>query len=95
MLTIFASPRAFAGEFDVIQRNAIASWTRLRPRPQVLLIGDEPGTAAVCTELGVEHVPDVRVSEFGTPFADSMIELAEASVHGTAADLGCRRHDSV
>ena len=77
MLTIFATPRAFAGEFDVIQRNAIASWTRLRPRPQVLLIGNEPGTAAACGELGVEHVPEVRVNEFGTPFADSILELAE------------------
>jgi len=77
MLTIFATPRAFAGEFDVIQRNAIASWTRLQPRPQVLLIGDEPGTAAACSDLGVEHVPGARVNEFGTPFADSILELAE------------------
>src|SRR5687768_4213723 len=77
MLTIFATPRAFAGEFNVIQRNAIASWTRLQPRPQVLLMGNESGTAAVCEELGVEHVPEVRVNEFGTPFADSMIELAD------------------
>lgn len=77
MLTIFATPRAFAAEFDVIQRNAIASWTRLLPRPQILLMGSDPGTAAVCREYDVEHVPDVRVSELGTPFADSMVELAE------------------
>jgi hypothetical protein len=82
-VTIFASPRAFTGEFDVIQRNAVASWTRLRPRPQILLIGNEPGTAAASRELGAEHVPEVRVSEFGTPFADSIIELAEArATHG-------------
>jgi hypothetical protein len=77
MLTIFASPKAFTREFDVIQRNAVASWTRLRPRPQVLLIGNEPGTAAACRELGAEHLPDVRVNEFGTPYADSILELAE------------------
>jgi len=77
MLTIFTTPRAFAGEFDVIQRNAIASWIRLQPTPQVLLMGNEPGTAAVCRQLGVEHVPEVRLSELGTPFADSMIELAD------------------
>jgi hypothetical protein len=77
MLTIFATPRAFAGEFDVIQRNAIASWIRLQPRPQVVLMGNEAGTAAVCEQLGVEHVPDVLVSELGTPFADSMLALAE------------------
>src|SRR6185503_12248677 len=78
MLTIFTAPRAFTGEFDLIQRNAIMSWTRLHPRPQVLLMGHEPGTAAVCAQLGAEHVPEVRVNEFGTPFADSMIELADA-----------------
>ena len=77
MLTIFASPKAFAGEFDLIQRNAVASWTRLQPTPQVLLMGNESGTKAACRELGVEHVPDVRLSEFGTPFADSILELAE------------------
>ena len=77
MLTIFTTPRAFAGQFDVIQRNAIASWIRLQPRPQVLLMGNESGTAEVCSQFGVEHVPEVRVNEFGTPFADSMIELAD------------------
>lgn len=77
MLTIFATPKAFTGEFDVIQRNAIKSWTLLRPQPQVLVIGNEPGAAAACAETGAEHVPDVRVNEFGTPFADSIIELAE------------------
>ena len=77
MLTIFATPRAFAGELDVIQRNAVASWTRMRPRPQVLLMGNARGTAAVCRQLGVEHVTGVRLTEFGTPFADSMVDLAE------------------
>lgn len=55
MLTIFASPRAFTGEFDVIQRNAVASWTRLRPRPQGLLIDDVMDAAA---EVGMQRGPD-------------------------------------
>ena len=29
MITLFAIPKAFAGRAGVIQRNAIASWTRL------------------------------------------------------------------
>lgn len=77
MLTIFASPRPFVGEFDVIQRNAIASWTRIRPRPQILLMGSDEGTARACDDFGVEHVPEVRVNAFGIPYADSMLELAE------------------
>ena len=30
-LTIFAVPKPFEGHIDVIQRNAIRSWQRLRP----------------------------------------------------------------
>jgi len=37
-LTIFAIPKAFRGHIGVIQRNAIETWTRMRPAPQVLLL---------------------------------------------------------
>ncbi len=31
MITIFAIPKPFKGHIDVIQRNAIQSWTKLSP----------------------------------------------------------------
>jgi len=40
-LTIFATPKAFRGHFDVIQRNAISSWTKLGV--DVILMGDDAG----------------------------------------------------
>ena len=52
MLTILSTPKAFTGLFAVIQRNAIESWTKLEPRPEIILFGRDPGTAEICDELG-------------------------------------------
>jgi len=35
-----------------IQRNAIASWTRLDPRPEIFLFGEEEGTRELAGEIG-------------------------------------------
>jgi hypothetical protein len=77
MLTIFATPKAFQGHFDVIQRNAIKSWTKLTPAPQVILFGDSQGTRQVAAELGVAHVPAVEANEFGTPYLRALFDCAE------------------
>ena len=77
MLTVFAIPKPFAGHVGVIQRNAVRSWLALRPDCQVLLCGDEPGSAEAARELGVERLPDVDRNEFGTPLLSSVFESAE------------------
>ena len=41
MLTLFTIPKVFRGHIGVIQRNAIKSWTLLRPACEVVLLGDE------------------------------------------------------
>ncbi len=71
-LTILSTPKAFTGIFEVIQRNAITSWTRLRPRPEVILFGTDPGTAEICAELGLRHQPEVAASPEGTPLVSDM-----------------------
>ena len=68
-LTLLSTPKAFTGIFEVIQRNAITSWTRLDPRPDIILFGDDAGTAELCAELGLRHVPDVRTTDLGTPLS--------------------------
>lgn len=77
MLTIFAIPKPFRGHSNLIQRNAITSWTRVSPRPEVLLFGDEEGTAAFARELGVRHEPEVARNEFGTPLVSDLFARAE------------------
>ena len=77
MLTIFSTPKAFRGHFDVIQRNAIQSWCSLHPACQVILFGDDDGTDEVASEFGVRHVAHVECNEFGTPLVSSMFETAQ------------------
>jgi len=77
MLTIFAIPKPFKGHIDVIQRNAIQSWTRLRPACEVILYGDDEGTAEAAAQYGVKHIPDVRRNEFGTPLLNSLFEKTQ------------------
>ena len=43
MLTLFTTPKPFRGIFATIQRNALRSWTLLRPACDVLLFGNEDG----------------------------------------------------
>lgn len=76
MLTIFAMPKPFKGHFGVIQRNAIAQWSRLRPKPEILLFGDEQGTAEIVREFGLRHVPEVERNEYGTPLLSDLFETA-------------------
>jgi hypothetical protein len=76
-LTIFAIPKPFRGHIDVIQRNAIASWTRLAPRPEVILLGDEDGTDLAARDLDVIHHPGGARNEFGTPLLDDFFARGE------------------
>jgi hypothetical protein len=76
VLTIFTTPKPFLGHIEVIQRNAITSWTHLSDQVQVLLIGDEPGMKEIAGELGVAHLPQVSHNQFGTPRLDSIFAIA-------------------
>ncbi len=72
MLTLFACPKPFHGKTGVIQRNAVRSWLRLRPKPQVILIGDDHGTKEFASELEITYVPEVRRNDYGTPLVDDL-----------------------
>ena len=54
MLSMFALPKPFKGHIGVIQRNAIASWARLPSKPEIILFGDEEGTAQAARDLSLE-----------------------------------------
>jgi hypothetical protein len=78
MLTIFALPKAFTGKFDLIQKNAIRSWARLRPQPEIILFGDDEGTAEMAAEIGSRHEPEVARNEYSTPLVDRLFARAQA-----------------
>lgn len=90
MLTIFATPKPFRGHVGITQRNAINSWVRLHPDSEVILFGDETGTAEVARELGARHVPHVLRSEFGTKRLDYIFARAqEMATHDRLCYANC------
>jgi len=74
---MFGLPRPFRGHIGGIQTNAIQSWTLLRPSCEVILFGDEDGTAEMATKFGIQHVPDVERNEYGTPLVNSLFSAAQ------------------
>ena len=77
MPCLFAIPKPFRGQAGIIQRNAIWSWTLLKPSWEILLLGDEEGTAGLCLEWGLRHIPEVARNEFGTPLIDDLFRKAQ------------------
>jgi hypothetical protein len=77
MLTIFSTPKPFVGHIEIIQRNAIISWKMLHPDVEVILFGDEAGTAEICKELGLRHEPHVERTAEGTKLVRSIFGPAQ------------------
>jgi hypothetical protein len=67
MLSIFSIPKAFTGQTDVIQNNAIGSWKRLGADCDIILFGDDPGAADAAARYNARHEPNIERNEFGTP----------------------------
>jgi hypothetical protein len=75
-LTLFSLPKPFTGLYATIQRNAIQSWLQLEPRPDIILFGDEPGTAEIAREFGLHHEPHLERNQIGTPLVNSLFRRA-------------------
>ena len=76
MLTIFSTPKPIEGHSNVIQRNAIKSWTLLHPEVEVILFGDEEGTSEACRDLAIHHEPHVIRNEYGTKYLNYIFDRA-------------------
>jgi hypothetical protein len=77
VLTLFTVPKPFAGPIAEIQRRALAAWTALGPDVQVLLLGDEDGTAEAAREAGADHVAELARTDRGTPRLDAAFAAAD------------------
>lgn len=78
MLTIFSVPKAFKGHIGVIQRNAVKSWTLLRPRPEIILFGKDEGVGECAREFGARYEPEIATNQYGTPLLNDMFRRAES-----------------
>jgi hypothetical protein len=76
MLTVFAIPKPFVGHIGLIQRNALGAWARLGRGCELLLFGDETGTAEAAREIGARHVPEVARNARGTPLVSDLFAQA-------------------
>ncbi len=80
MLTLIAIPRPFKGHIGIIQTNAIKSWTHLRPKPEIILMGEEQGIKEIAADLHLRHIPEIKKNEFGTPLYNSILQEAKKAV---------------
>ena len=70
-------PKPFRAHIDTIQRNAIMSWTKLHPRPEIILFGHEEGASECARELGLVHIPEIARNRHGTPLLADIFAKAE------------------
>ena len=77
MLTLFAIPKPFKGHIGIIQRNAIQSWKLICPECEIILVGNDEGTAEVASEMGLRHVPDIATNQHGTPLVSGIFQAAQ------------------
>lgn len=90
MLTIFTTCKPFKGHFATIQENAIASWVKLKPRCQIILLGSDYGTAKIAQKYGALHIPNIAVNKYGTPLLPDIFKKAyEAAKFPILAYVNC------
>lgn len=90
MLTVFSTAKPFHGHSNIIQRNALKSWTLLHPDVEVILFGNEEGAADICRDLSIRHEPTVRRNENGTKYLSYIFDRAhELSRHHILCYANC------
>ena len=78
LITLFSSLKAFDGHNALIQDNALDNWRNL-PGVKVILLGNDPGSAEAACKRGFTHIPEIAVSEYGTPLLSDMFLKAQAA----------------
>ena len=78
MITIFSSLKPVSVPFaDNVQRNAIQSWLALDLPCEIILLGDDEGTAEIAAEYGIRHHPDILYHENRLPLVGSIFARAQ------------------
>lgn len=84
-LTLFTTTRPFEGVHAVHQMNALRAWSQLDPKPQVIVVGDDPGAQEAADALGVDFEPEVRRSEAGLPYLSDVFARAQSRARGAVS----------
>jgi hypothetical protein len=77
-MTLFTIPRELVSNAPHVQaqRNAIASWEHLTPRPEIILCCDDAGVKDAAKEFGCNYIPNVSRSNHGVPYLSSAFRQA-------------------
>ena len=60
--TVFATPKPMTDpHIAMIQTNAIRSWARLQPKPDIIIFGAEEGLDKLAATVGAKYIPRVKV----------------------------------
>jgi hypothetical protein len=90
MLTFFTTAKPFLGHSGIIQRNALKSWTMLHPDVEVILFGEDEGSAEAARELGIRHEPHTEKNASGSNRMDYMfLRAQEIARHGVLCYSNC------
>ena len=77
MLTIFTIPKPCINKhISIIQHNAIMSWSKLDPKPKIIVLGEGEGIAELASSVGATYLPAISTNKFGTPLLDSAFQMA-------------------
>ena len=49
------------------------------PRPRIILLGNDEGTAEIARELGLEHIPEIEGNRIRTPLLSSVFASRRTS----------------
>ncbi|EGD73448.1 hypothetical protein PTSG_05152 [Salpingoeca rosetta] len=74
--SIFITPQGFSGLPNRLQRRAIESWIRLKPRPKVVLVGQGEGYEEVAKDYDAIINPHLDMNFVMMPLAGSLIDTA-------------------
>jgi hypothetical protein len=90
IISFLASPKAFTGRAAIQQVTAVRSWLAVGAGIEVILYGDSPGTATVCGDLGLRHVPDIEATKGGVPYFGAIAKhAAEYARYDVQVYLNC------
>ena len=86
-LSIFTTCKPFRGAAARAQSNALESWSRMRPRPEVLVFGKEAEGVEACRASGARSIPELACTPFGAPLLPALVEGAEREASGEVLAL--------
>jgi len=82
MITYFTTAKDFRGKTKTRQINAIRSWKAATPGAEVVVFGACEGIEPLVNQLGISYLPEIKVSDQGTPFINDMFEcIARIATH--------------